>query len=184
MAALEPEIRAASLIGHLVKERDCGNCTACCMVFQIPELKKPHYVLCSHCTGSNCGIYDTRPDVCRWYYCLWRRIDAMPDLARPDRLGIVFSIEVPRQPRTPFEKIYILGRAISDPAVFDTPQGRAAIDMFVREGSLPVFTAYEHERTMVFPNKELSEAILDPSNTTHRSLVPAALEWRQRCGMA
>jgi hypothetical protein len=173
----------ASLTEHLVEGRECGSCTACCKVFQIPELNKPRYVLCSHCTGSQCGIYETRPKVCREYYCLWRRIEVMPDFARPDKLGIMFSVEMYAQPRMPFEKMYIIGRAPDNPAAFDTPEGRAAVNMFVREGSLPVFIAYEHERKMIYPNKEFSEAILDPANTTHRSLVPAALKWRKQYGM-
>ena len=177
------EAQPVSLTEHLVKGRECGGCIACCKVFQIPEIKKPRYTLCPHCTGSGCGIYDTRPQDCRTFYCLWRRIEAMPDLARPDKLGIVFSVEMYRRPRMPFEKMYIIGRAIEDRAAFDTPAGRAAVNMFIEEGSLPVFIAYEHERKMVYPNKEFSEAILDPLHTTHVSLVPAALEWRKQYGM-
>jgi hypothetical protein len=95
----------------------------------------------------------------------------------------VFSIEMYHKPRIPFERIYIIGRALADPAVFDTPMGRAAVNMFVREGSLPVFISHEHERKMIYPNKEFSEAILDPAKTTDPELGTAARKWRVQYGM-
>src|SRR4249919_857209 len=84
--------RGVSLTDDLVVGRQCGGCVACCKLFHVPQLQKPPNVLCSHCTGRGCGIHEVRPEVCRTYYCLWPRIEAMPDFARPDKLGIVFSI--------------------------------------------------------------------------------------------
>jgi hypothetical protein len=179
----DSELRTASLIGHLVDGRECGSCTACCDVFDVPELDKPNYVRCSYCTDFGCGIYETRPEVCRTYFCLWRRIDAMPDLARPDRIGIVFSIVTGHMPVSPFERLYIIARAIDDPAVFETPAGRAAIRMFVREGSLPVFTAFGDEKKQVYPDQAFREAILDPLNPKHAALATAAIAWRKSYGM-
>ncbi|MDP3067597.1 MAG: hypothetical protein Q8M72_02885, partial [Methylocystis sp.] len=51
----------------------CGSCYFCCKVLEIEEFKKPAGKLCEHCalTGG-CGVYDTRPDVCRDYYCRWK----------------------------------------------------------------------------------------------------------------
>ena len=183
MAAQAAQTPGVSLIEHLVAGRECGDCVACCKVFKIPELNKPRYVLCTHCTGTGCGIYDTRPNDCRTFYCLWRRIEAMPDSARPDQLGIVFAIESYLPPRMPFERLYIIGRAVGDPAVFDTPAGRAAVNMFILEGSLPVFIGHKHEQKMIYPNEEFRDAILNPSTTKHHSLVPAALAWRKQYGM-
>src|SRR5262245_28337296 len=67
------------LTDHLVAGRGCGPCIGCCSIYQIPALQKPKYTLCKHCTGSSCAIYDDRPDDCRKFYCLWRRIDVMPE---------------------------------------------------------------------------------------------------------
>jgi len=87
------------------------------------------------------------------------------------------------QPRTPFEKLYIIARPLTDPAAFDTPFGRAAMSMFIREGSLPVFIGMQGTKRLVYPDPDFGNAILDPENTPHRSLVPAALEWRRKYGM-
>ena len=107
----------------------------------------------------------------------------MPDLARPDRLGIVFSIVAGGVLATPFERLYILGRAVDNPAVFETPAGRAALSMFAKEGSLPVFVDFQDERKMIYPDAAFRAAILDPFNAEHASLRAAALEWRESYGM-
>jgi hypothetical protein len=171
------------LTEHLVAGRSCGPCIGCCSIYQIPALQKPKYTLCKHCTGSSCTIYDDRPDDCRTFYCLWRRIAVMPEQARPDKIGIVFTYEMYDPPPTPFQRRYIIGRAISDPTVFDKPMGRAAVNMFIREGSLPVFIAQPLETKMVYPDPDFSDAILNPTTTRHVALVPAALAWREQYGM-
>jgi hypothetical protein len=57
--------------------------------------------------------------------------------------------------------------------------GRAAVNMFIREGSLPVFIAHPLEIKMIYPDPDFSDAILNPSTTRHVALVPAALAWRE-----
>jgi hypothetical protein len=74
---------------------ECGGCTACCTVLPIcdEEMLKQAGTTCEHCTGSGCGIYDTRPQLCRDYLCGWRRdewLGSRPDY-RPDRLGVMFN---------------------------------------------------------------------------------------------
>jgi hypothetical protein len=61
--------------------------------------------------------------------------------------------------------------------------GHAAVNMFIREGSLPVFIAHPLETRMVYPGPDFSDAILNPTTTRHVALVPAALAWREQCGM-
>lgn len=58
----------------LVKDRECGDCNICCTYLRIDELpvKKPQDVACSHLCEKGCGIYETRPNVCRSWYCGWR----------------------------------------------------------------------------------------------------------------
>jgi hypothetical protein len=55
----------------------------CCKLLDIdePELKKPGGAWCSHCRpGQGCGIYDTRPNVCRGFAC---ELLINPDLSDP-----------------------------------------------------------------------------------------------------
>ena len=78
--------------------RSCGTCVACCVTPRIAtsELTKDPNTACAHCTGSGCGIYDTRPPVCRDYLCLWRQTAEMDDSWRPDRSGVIlFAIPAP-----------------------------------------------------------------------------------------
>ena len=52
--------------------KTCGSCTLCCKVVGVAELKKPADVWCGHCNkAKGCKIYDTRPQECRTFYCLF-----------------------------------------------------------------------------------------------------------------
>lgn len=73
--------------------RSCGECSACCTVLGVDDLKPPKadYEACRHCrlTGS-CGIYADRPPSCASYRCGW--LDGwLDDEHRPDRLGAVLE---------------------------------------------------------------------------------------------
>ncbi|MEA2974988.1 MAG: hypothetical protein QOF19_508 [Alphaproteobacteria bacterium] len=66
----------AALIAHantlVVPNRECGTCTLCCKVVHIEVLASPAGQWCPHCRpGKGCGIYTTRPAVCRGAYCEW-----------------------------------------------------------------------------------------------------------------
>jgi hypothetical protein len=50
----------------------CGDCSFCCKALEITQLAKPAGAWCEHCrAGGGCGVYATRPDICRDYECLW-----------------------------------------------------------------------------------------------------------------
>jgi uncharacterized protein len=72
----------------------CGTCTLCCKTMKVHELDKATHVWCRHCRiGAGCEIYETRPESCRIYDCLWLQTQrlARPMAAelRPDRSRIV-----------------------------------------------------------------------------------------------
>ncbi len=68
----------------------CGACNMCCKVLDIEELHKPAGPLCPNCVaGSGCAIYNSRPDVCRDYVCLWKSERALSPQLRPDRVGTI-----------------------------------------------------------------------------------------------
>ena len=55
-----------------VPGRACAGCTLCCRLPAIPELAKPAQTLCTHCEiGEGCRIYETRPNTCRKFECLY-----------------------------------------------------------------------------------------------------------------
>jgi Fe-S-cluster containining protein len=75
---------------RLESQRECGECTACCVLPRIPigedegfPQGKRGYTPCQHlCLGRSkdkatsfipgCRIYSQRPSLCRDYKCLWR----------------------------------------------------------------------------------------------------------------
>jgi len=56
-----------------VPGRSCGACSLCCKLAQVDELDKPAGVWCRHCAPGRggCTIYETRPPVCRNWFCAW-----------------------------------------------------------------------------------------------------------------
>lgn len=125
----------------------------------------------------------TRPDVCRTWFCLWRRIEAIPEQLRPDKIGVVFSLDQHLPPRILFENIYIVGRAIADPSALDSAEAKSLVDMFASEGSLPVWLSYDGQKRLVYPPQELASAIVDPAGTPYQNLVAEAFAWRKRYGV-
>ncbi len=80
-------------MSQLVPGRECGECTLCCIVPGIdkPDLQKVPASVCRFC-ANGCEIYETRPDVCREYYCGWRKLPMLPDDWRPDKFGVFAEI--------------------------------------------------------------------------------------------
>ena len=79
----------------LIPGRDCGDCALCCTLLNIdkPEIQKQSGARCLHCTGSGCAIYESRPPVCRAWYCGWRTVDIFDDSWRPDKTGVLAMVE-------------------------------------------------------------------------------------------
>lgn len=146
-----PRDRAARTTPIASETRACGPCTLCCRVLEIQVLDKPAGVLCRHNTGTGCGIYRDRPEVCARWNCLWRRIDALPDGLRPDRSGVMFSLESRSPASDAPDGACIVGRAVQDAADLDRADTAEAFAMFVREGSLPVWKVSERGATLVHP---------------------------------
>lgn len=85
-----------------VAENQCGGCTACCVVYCLPELNKPAHTPCKHLCEARCSIYPQRPKVCADFLCGYMLYPWAPEL-RPDRCGIIFvkecSVRTKRVPR-------------------------------------------------------------------------------------
>ena len=73
--------------------RTCGTCTLCCKLFPVPELDKPAGRWCAHIAqGRGCGIHESRPQVCRAFWCQWiANADLGPEW-KPERSKFVLSI--------------------------------------------------------------------------------------------
>ncbi|MGE3805440.1 MAG: hypothetical protein AB7K24_12265 [Gemmataceae bacterium] len=73
--------------------RECGPCNHCCSLLGVEELKKPDFARCAHVCTAGCGIYETRPEVCRDYRCLWLAGYLPLEDCRPSELGIMFDCD-------------------------------------------------------------------------------------------
>jgi hypothetical protein len=74
-------------------DRPCGDCSVCCTHKPInsEELTKAPGVTCEHCRSPGCGIYESRPQVCRAYRCAWKSVAWLPEAMRPDRSGVLID---------------------------------------------------------------------------------------------
>jgi hypothetical protein len=62
------------------------------VVLRVDALKKLGGTACEHqVPGVGCGIYDSRPAICRSYRCLWLQ-GGLRDGDRPDRLGALLDL--------------------------------------------------------------------------------------------
>jgi hypothetical protein len=73
-----------------VSPRACGECNACCHLYDIAALQKPAHVLCQHyAAGVGCKIHATKPDSCSGFQCLWTFAAPLDERWRPDRCRFV-----------------------------------------------------------------------------------------------
>ena len=73
--------------------RACGDCSLCCRVLRVDELKKLGGLPCVHqdAPKPGCAIHPTRPSICRAYRCLWLS-GGLEVADRPDKLGAVLDV--------------------------------------------------------------------------------------------
>jgi hypothetical protein len=79
----------------LVPERTCGSCNICCVVPKIdePELQKLPGCRCRNAlTSGVCAIYETRPTVCRNFFCGWRLLPLVNERLRPDQSAVFIRL--------------------------------------------------------------------------------------------
>ena len=70
----------------VVPGRSCGSCSLCCKVLTIALFDKPAGQWCSHAKpGKGCGIHQSRPFVCRSFFCEWMIAKGLGDEWKPER---------------------------------------------------------------------------------------------------
>jgi hypothetical protein len=72
--------------------RQCGECSLCCRLLPVQELRKKAGERCKHQRLTGCRIYVDRPPACRLWSCRWLLEDDVAGLPRPDRSGYVIDI--------------------------------------------------------------------------------------------
>jgi hypothetical protein len=84
------------------KSRSCEECNECCTLLSVRSIVNDAGTLinkssgerCQYeCNKTRCSIYDTRPIVCRNYFCSWVLNDLdLLDEQRPDKIECVFNV--------------------------------------------------------------------------------------------
>jgi hypothetical protein len=169
------------VLGPAIPDRACGDCVACCQVLDIdePELVKPADQMCEHCSGEGCSIHESRPQLCRDWDCVWRRIVSMPLETRPDHLGVLWTIDRQAHPRTTFDRLYVVARAVDEPEALKTGPN-TDIAAMMAHGPLPIFAAWGDQRRLIYPRAELAEAILQPTRTHAPGLAAEGREFMDK----
>ena len=75
--------------------RECGSCSLCCKLMDVPEVK-PRHDWCPHARPGQggCAIYQHRPELCREFHCMWLIDEKLPDYWYPAKSKIVISAAV------------------------------------------------------------------------------------------
>lgn len=171
------------LLGPVLAQRDCGDCTACCTVLTVdtPEFSKPAGTPCVHLGSRGCGIHAVRPRICRTWFCAWRRVAAMPEEARPDRSGLLVSLNFVRAPQNCFEGVSINIRALAASDVIDKGLAATIVDS-VCDRLVPVWFSDGSSKTLVHPENDVARLVIsgDPAPAQLHDEVAA---WRERYGV-
>lgn len=72
----------------------CGSCAMCCKLFDVDWLDRPKPAgkWCHNCLpGRGCAIWQTLPEGCANYFCVWRLDPDLPDAWRPDKARFILS---------------------------------------------------------------------------------------------
>lgn len=95
--------------------RPCGECTACCD----GNLKSNSHGntfanrnACVFLVKKVCSIYEDRPNTCRNYQCAWSQTLFDEDL-RPDKCGVLISVETNPNTQEQFFKVLQIDKDIS-----------------------------------------------------------------------
>lgn len=86
--------------------RQCGECTLCCKLGAVSELKKKQGVWCSHISKTGCSLYPNWPKTCSMFRCLWLE-DALPDFLSPLNTKCVVMLHVSKVPSVPTEIVIL-----------------------------------------------------------------------------
>lgn len=87
-------IDPATLVNRPAIGRDCGSCTLCCKVYEVPAVESAAGSWCRHCLpGRGCGIHETRPQHCRSFFCLWMTQDFLGPDWKPEKSRFVLTMD-------------------------------------------------------------------------------------------
>lgn len=171
------------LLGPVVPDRSCGDCTACCSVLTVdtPDFKKPAGSPCVHLACGGCSIHAVRPHICRTWFCAWRRMSDMPDAARPDRSGLLVSLSFVKEPRNCFEGVSINVRALSGSDAISSGMAATILDILCDQ-LVPVWFSDGNRKMLMHPDQEVAELVIS-GQPAPPHLQDEVHAWRKHYGL-
>jgi len=83
-------------------KRSCNGCTACCVIYTVPEVNKPRHTPCQHLCAGGCAIHEQpRPPICSEFLCDWVTNAKWGEELRPDKCGIIYGTQSPLRANQP-----------------------------------------------------------------------------------
>ncbi len=168
------------LLGPVLPVRDCGDCTACCthLTVNSPDFAKPAGIACSHLTASGCAIHAVRPHICRTWFCVWRRRADLPDAARPDRSGLLVSINFVDRPQNCLEAVSINVRLLPGSDAIRSGMAAAILDRLCDQ-LVPVWFSDGQEKMLMHPAADVARHVLS-GTPAPAPLAAEVAAWRER----
>jgi Fe-S-cluster containining protein len=166
--------------GPLVPGRECGPCTACCFEITIehPALAKPPRTLCVHCAAGGCSIYAERPDICRSWFCTWRRLADLPDHLRPDQCGLLATVAENPEAENPLARLYIVVQWLDERPITKSAAADELLAAMRRYG-LPVWVGSGDRMSLHYPREEVALHLI--RGTTPSAAIAREVDaWRKR----
>jgi Fe-S-cluster containining protein len=156
-ASLDP----ARFVATPAPGRHCGTCTLCCKVYDVPSLEKPAGKWCSHCKpGTGCGIWETRPDHCRAFHCLYMTEGWLGEEWKPERAKFVLTLD----PATRFLLAQVdPGQARAWKAEPYYTQFKRWAAAAIREERL-VIVFINKSATVVLPDRDLDVGVMEAND--------------------
>lgn len=79
-------------------KRSCGSCSLCCKIMDAGDIK-PRHDWCQHAKPGHggCGIYQTRPEICRGFHCQWILDSRHPDYWFPAKSKIIINATINKE---------------------------------------------------------------------------------------
>ena len=172
-----------TLLGPVLPDRSCGDCTACCteLTVNTPEFAKAAGTPCIHLSGQGCGIHAVRPRICRTWFCAWRRVASLPDEARPDRSGLLVSLNFINKPQNCLAGVSINVRVLAGSDAIANGMAAVVLDS-VCDQLVPVWFSDGSKKMLMHPDNDVARFVLsgDPAPAHLQDEVAA---WRERYGV-
>jgi len=172
-----------TLLGPVLANRACGECTACCteLTVDTPEFAKRPGTPCVHLADHGCAIHAVRPRICRTWFCAWRRVASMPDDARPDRSGLLVSLNFVREPQNCLEGVSIHVRTLGDSDAIANGMAAAVLDSLCDQ-LIPVWFSDGSRKMLMHPDDAVARLVIS-GGSAPAHLQDEVAAWRERYGV-